>query len=241
VTKAVLILKQTARFGLALVAIMVALPAAAGSFTPPAGCTGWLTVQSRACRVSNYYKCTQDAQGDQWRTDFDQEGLFFASRTDAEGQWVESIDMNPMVSQTLDAGAEDPASFSELLGGIDTFAFNLTRDDGTTSRVRGFDRLTGKTVHIDGVSLSETEFEFSEDDGSGGTIRRSRGVEYIHPGWRLFFAGPSEWDGGDGYLPIDGSPVQFVFPGEKGFFSTQPLFECNAILSNYSKGSPDGH
>ena len=141
----------------ALVAVFFAgaAPAFAGSFTPPAGCTGFLTVQARACRVSNYYTCTQDAAGDQWRADFDQEGIFFASRVDAEGQWVESLEMNPMVRQTLDPGAEDPASFTELLGGLDSFAFTLSRDNGERSVVRGFDRLTGKTVIIDGVSLSD--------------------------------------------------------------------------------------
>jgi hypothetical protein len=211
----------------------------AGSFTPPAGCTGWLTVQGRACRVSNFYKCTQDAPGDQWRTDFDQEGLFFASRTDSEGQWVESIDMNPMVRQTIDS-VEDPASFSELLGGIDTFAFSLRRDDGGASTVRGFDRLTGKTIVIDGVGLQETQFEFSETKADGAVVQ-SRGNEYISADWRLFFAGPSEWDDGSGAVPMDGSPLQFIFPGEPGFFSTEPLFECDAILSSYSKGESDGN
>lgn len=219
--------------------LMLPVTGHAGSFTPPAGCTGWLTVQSRACRVSNYYKCTQDAPGDQWRTDFDQEGLFFASRTDAEGQWVESIDMNPMTRQTL-SGGEDPASFSELLGGADTFAFSLARDDGGSSAVVGFDRLTGKTVVIDGVSLQETQFEFAETKADGSVVK-SRGNEYISADWRLFFAGPSEWDDGSGAVPMDGSPLQFIFPGEPGFFSSQPLFECDAILSSYSKGAAHGN
>ncbi|QCO56085.1 hypothetical protein EOK75_10305 [Pseudorhodobacter turbinis] len=228
-----------------IVALLVVLTAptgaAAGAFNPPAGCSGYLTVQSRSCRVSNYYTCTQDAPGDQWRADFDQQGLFFVSRVDAEGQWVESLDINPMVRQTLDAGAEDPASFTELLGGLDSFSFNLTRDNGERSSVRGFDRLTGRSVQIDGITLQETEFEYSETDREGNLLRRSRGVEYIHPEWRIFFAGPSEWDGGDGYLPMDGSPVEFIFPDEPGFFSNQPVFECDAILSNYSKGSANGN
>ncbi|MDN5788691.1 hypothetical protein [Pseudorhodobacter sp.] len=216
-------------------------PAFAGAFTPPAGCTGWLTVQARACRVSNYYKCSQDAPGDQWRADFDQEGLFFASRIDAEAQWVESLEFNPSVRQTLDPGAEDPASFTELLNGVDTFAFNLSRDDGGSSKVRGFDRLSGRTVQIDGVSLLETSFEYTEIDASGTVTNRSHGNEYIHPEWRLFFAGPSQTDLGTGDLPIDGSPVEFIFPGEPGFFSTRPVFECDAVLSSYSKGNSDGN
>jgi hypothetical protein len=217
-----------------------AAPAQAGSFVPPQGCTAFLTVQSRACRVSTYYTCTQDAPGDQWRADFDQEGMFFLSRVDREGQWVESIDLNPLVRQSLDANPEDPASFSELLAGVDTFAFNLSRDNGENSKVRGFDRLTGQSVVIDGITLSETQFEYSETDSTGTSLRRARGTEYIHPDWRLFFAGPTEWDGGDGYVPMDGSPVQFMSPGEPGFAATQPVFECDAILSNYSKGASGG-
>ena len=223
-----------------ILSLALPLPAlAAGTFTPPAGCTTWLTVQARACRVSQYYKCTGDAPGDQWRADFDQDGMFFVSRIDAESQWLESYDLFPTVKQTLDANPEDPASFSDLLGGIDTFAFNLTKDDGRQSRVRGFDKLTGKTVVIDGVTLRQTEFEFEEQDVDGNLLRRSKGNEYVHPDWRNFFAGPSQWDGGDGqYVPIDGSPVQFVFPGEKGFSATDPLYECDAVLSSLPQSRP---
>ncbi|SEN31082.1 hypothetical protein SAMN05216227_10118 [Pseudorhodobacter antarcticus] len=226
--------------GFALGGVAAPQAAQAGSFVPPQGCTAFLTVQSRACRVSTYYTCTQDTPGDQWRADFDQEGMFFLSRVDREGQWVESIELNPTVRQTLDAAPEDQASFTDLLGGIDTFAFNLSRDNGENSRVRGFDRLTGQSVVIDGVTLSQTEFEYGETDTAGTPLRRARGTEYIHPEWRLFFAGPTEWDGGEGYVPMDGSPVEFMFPGEPGFAAMQPVFECDAILSNYSKGAAGG-
>ena len=40
------------------------------------------------------------------------------------------------------------------------------------------------------------------------------------------------WDPGDGtYLPLDGSPVEFIFPGEPGFLKTQPIYDCDAIMS----------
>jgi hypothetical protein len=211
-------------------------PASAAGFTPPEGCTTWLTVQAKQCRVSNYYKCDRDAPGDQWRADFDQEGIFFVSRIDAEGQWVESFDLFPTVRQTLDPNPEDPASFTELLTGLDSFAFDLTKDDGRQSRVRGFDRLTGRTVTIDGVNLLETQYEFSETDLDGNLLRQSRGNEYIHPEWRNFFAGPGEYDGGAGYVPIDGSPVTFDFPGDPGFESTQPIYECDVVTSGLPPG-----
>lgn len=218
-------------------ALLIAAPATAGTFTPPEGCTAFLTVQSRQCRVSNYYKCSGDAPGDQWRQDFDQEGVFFKSRIDAETQWIESYDLNPTVKQTLDPGAEDPASFSDLTGiGIDTFAFGLSKETGEQTRVRGFDKLTGKSLVIDGVTLKQTEFEFTETDTEGNVLRQSRGNEFISPEWRTFFSGPSEWDDGTGYVPLDGSPVQFILPGEPKFGSTQPLFDCDTVVSQSEVG-----
>jgi hypothetical protein len=229
------------RAALLALACLIALPAPAraGAFEPPAGCQTWLTVQSRGCRVSNYYKCAADAPGDQWRADFDQEGIFFVSRIDRETQWVESYDMNPTVRQVLDPAPADPASFSELLAsGLDSYDFGLSRDDGSRSVVRGFDRLTGRSVTIDGIVLQETEFQFAETDLAGNVLREARGNEYIHPEWRNFFAGPSEWNGGDGYVPIDGSPRDFVFPGEPGFAATQPLYDCDAVMSEAPPRGP---
>lgn len=218
---------------IALTALLPAAPALAGSWTPPVGCEIMMTVQSRGCRVSNHYICKADPPGDQWRADFDQEGIYFYSRINREAEWIESFDVNPTVRQTLDPGAEDPASFSELLSaGIDTYVFSLTREDGTHSNVSGFDRLTGRSVTIDGQALDETEFDYTETDDGGNIIRRARGNEYISRDKRVFFAGPGETDLGDGqWLPIDGSPVDFAFPGDKGFGSTQPIFDCDAVLS----------
>lgn len=215
-------------------AALIATPVMAGSFTPPEGCETFLTVQANGCRVSNHYICQADAPGDQWRTDFDQEGAFFTSRVDYEAQWVESYELDPPVRQTLDPNPSDPASFSELLAtGRDTYIFGLSDDTGERTRVRGSDTLTGRTVVIDGISLQETAFNFTETDLNGKVLRSSRGNEYISAEWRLFFSGPSQWDGGDGtFVPIDGSPMQFIFPGEPGFASTQPLFDCDAVMSS---------
>ncbi|MDM7931723.1 hypothetical protein [Tabrizicola sp.] len=211
-----------------------AAPALAGNWTAPEGCEVFMTVQAKACRVSNHYRCLGDAEGDQWRADFDQEGVFFYSRIDFEGQWVESYTLNPTVRQVLDSQRADSASFSELLEtGIDTWDFGMTRNDGSASQARGYDRLTGRTVVIDGITLSETEVEFIESDVMGNTLRRAQGNEYLHPEWRLFFAGPGETDLGDGrWIPIDGSPVEFIFPGEDGFLDTQPKYDCDVLSAN---------
>ncbi len=207
-----------------------AAPALAGTWTAPEGCEVFMTVQSKGCRVSHYYRCEADNPGDQWRVDLDQEGPFFYSKIDAEGQWVESYDP---IKQTLDPSPADPASYSELIAeGVDTWSFGLSKADGTGSRAEGYDRLTGQSFVIDGIALQQTEVDFTEYDLSGNVLRRSKGNEYVNPDWRLFFAGPGETDLGDGqWLPIDGSPMQFVFPGEEGFLSSQPLFDCDALTA----------
>ncbi len=212
--------------------LFLACPAFAGSFTPPEGCTLKMTVQSRGCNVSNYYTCEADNPGDQWRTDFDQEGAFFQSKIDSETQWIESYDLNPPVKQTLDANPSDPASFSDLLAtGRDNFNFDLTKDNGEISTVRGFDQLTGEEVVIDGVTLKRTEYAMTETDPDGNILRQSRGREFISPDFRTFFSGSAEvWTGSE-WLPLEGSPMSFDFEGDKGFGATQPIFDCDAVLS----------
>lgn len=209
------------------------LPAlAANQWAAPQGCEVFMTVQSKECRVSNHFRCTGDAPGDQWRADFDQDGIFFQSRINSEAEWIESYELNPTIKQELMPGALDPASFSGLLStGRDDFIFSLDKGDGEQTDVRGYDRLTGKTVVIDGITLSETEYSYEESNAMGQVLRQSRGNEYVHPEWRLFFSGPSEWWDGTEWLPIDGSPVAFVFPGEPGFAATEPLFNCDPVLS----------
>jgi len=211
-------------------------PALAGTWTPPEGCTAYLTVQAKQCRVSHHYTCAGDAPGDQWRVDMGQEGPFFYSRIDREGQWLESYDP---VLQTLDPNPDDPASFSALLAeGLDTWDFTLSKADGTGSRAAGYDRLTGQTVVIDGVTLQQTEVEFIEYDLSGMVLRRSRGNEYVSPDWRMFFAGPGETDLGEGqWLAIDGSPVDFIFPVEDGFLASQPQYDCDVLTASLAAWS----
>jgi hypothetical protein len=219
---------------LGLSGFFLAMSAEAGSFTPPPNCETYLTVQSRQCSVSNHYRCAADAPGDSWRVDFDQEGRFFEAKTDRETQWIESREFNPSNVQTLDPNPADPASFSTLLAsGFDSFDFNLSHSNGEHSHVTGSDRLTGESVVIDDVELQETEFEYTETDMSGNILRQGRGHEYIHPGWRKFFSGPSEiYAGDDTWLPMDSSPKLFINPGEPGFGATQPLFDCDPVLSS---------
>lgn len=201
-------------------------------FTPPKGCTVYLTVQEKGCVVSNLYRCTQDKPGDQWRADFGQDGAFFVSKTDRETQWIESVDLDSGDHEKLQPGAQDPASFSTLLAtGRDDFDFTTENDAGVVRHYKGHDRLTGETVTIDGVPLKRTEFSLTATGAGGEVLWKSSGHEYISPEWRTFLSGAGLWDQKGAQTPYDNSPVRLIRPGQPGFAETVPEYGCNDMMS----------
>lgn len=209
-------------------------PAVAGTFTPPPGCTADMTVQMLGCTVSNHYTCAADTPGDRWRADFGQNGKFFESRINAEAEWVESFDFNPDGRKVLEQPQRDAASFSALLAtGEDRYDFSTLADDGARQNVTGFDRLTGLTTVIDGVTLLQTQYDAQAVQDDGTPAWHTRGHEFIDPARRIFLSGRGEWQGAEGgeFLPFDSSPLNFAFPGDAGFMSTTPLFGCDEVLS----------
>ncbi|MCX7646363.1 MAG: hypothetical protein N2Z62_13860 [Rhodobacteraceae bacterium] len=214
------------------------MPAAAGTFTPPPGCEAFLTVQTRSCKVSNHYTCAADAPGDQWRVDFGLNGPFFRSRIDREAQWVESHESDGTVD-LLEPDPPDPASFSELLAtGRDTFEFSTLKSNGIRENVKGYDQLTGQSVTIDGVTLMRTRYEVRATTDDGRMIWHARGNEYLHPEWRMFLSGAGQMDLGEGFLPQDFTPVEFIFPGEPDFLTTVPRYDCEAVTASAPPAAP---
>lgn len=210
---------------------LLAAPALAGTFTPPEGCTPWLTVQMRSCKVSNHYTCENDAQGDKWRVDFGINGAYFRSRIDYETQWVESHNSDGIV-ELLEPNPADPASFSELLEtGLDSYDFSQMKSDGVRENIKGYDRLTGESVVIDGVTLLRTKYdaEIRYDDGT--LAWKAQGSEFIHPEWRIFLSGTGQVQIDGNLIPKDFTPVDFVFPGEPGFMETIPTYDCESITA----------
>ncbi len=214
-----------------LTALVASTPVVAQqSFATPDGCEAKLTVQHKGCVLINVWQCDADDPGDQWIALISQAGVFSIQKVDDEFQWIESYKLTG--NETLVSPVEDPASLTELFSNqIDTWDFTLETEEGTERNV-GFDLLTGETTVIDGETLLNTEFQGRTLDGDGNEIDASNGAQFVSEKHRLFFFGTS-WPQENPAQVIDMSPVEFVYPGETGFFTDQPQYECNVIESGY--------
>ncbi|KQB95199.1 hypothetical protein AL073_16865 [Loktanella sp. 1ANDIMAR09] len=214
-----------------LSALVVAAPATAQqSFAAPEGCEAVLTVQNKGCVMTNVWQCAADEPGDQWIALLTQAGVFSVQKVDAEFQWVEAYKVTG--NERLITPAEDPASLTTLFETqIDTWDFMLETDEGTERNV-GFDMLTGETTEIDGEVLLNTEFQGRTIDGDGNVIDASSGRQFVSEEHRLFFFGET-WSDDNPDQVIDMSPVEFIYPGEPGFFADMPVYECNVIESGF--------
>jgi len=202
-------------------------------FYPPQGCTGLVTVQTRGCSVSNIWTCEADTPGDSWEIVFLNDGPVHMGRIDYEGQWLENYDMFPIEREVLEQPSRDPFSLTELFtSGLDTADFTLRSGEGRT-RVKGFDRLTGETVVIDDEPLLITEFMVELYTLSGDQLYRREGNEHVSEKFRRFFGGPSTVEIDDRQIKVDYSPVEFIYPGEPGFFTKIPKYDCEAEMVRF--------
>lgn len=214
-------------------ALLALLPVgvSAQTFTLPAGCEAFVTVQSKDCNVSHHFICEGDPDGHQRRADLDENELVYVGRIDSEAQWIESFHLRSGHSERLGA-ASDPASFTGLLAdNRDTWDFVTESDEIGPTRYVGEDRLTGEEVVIDGVTLMRTEYEIVAEDGAGNEIWRATGREFASRDWRMFLSGESSYVTTNDTFETDGSPMEFIFPGETGFLSVNPKYGCGEMMS----------
>ncbi len=203
--------------------------------TPPDGCTAYLTTQSRGCIVSHNWICEGDAPGTHWRLSVDEDGPFYLSFTDSEFRWLQSYELRSGAQNTIIEPEEDPASITELFEtGSDSMVFSTIHEGPTGGRIQrdytGFDMLTGETVEIDGRTLNRTQFSYEYDLGNGP--RRVEGNQYVSRDWRMFFGGVETTVLPDGEIvESDNSPMEFAEPGERGFLSATPLYDCGDTMS----------
>lgn len=219
----------------AAILICLAAPAAAQDrMSLPAGCEAYLTVQMRSCVVSHHFTCAGEPKGHQRRVDVIEDGVVYSGLIDSEAQWLRSYyPFSDDVEELLPDPA-DPASFTRLVEtGLDTYDFRTVSPIGGEQRYVGQDSLTGERVVIDGVTLLRTEYRIRQIDESGEVVWRAAGSEYISEEWRMFLSGTGEaWTPEDGTYSVDDTPVEFVFPGEPGFLTMRPKYDCGAIMSS---------
>ncbi|WP_313349626.1 hypothetical protein [Paracoccus sp. (in: a-proteobacteria)] len=215
--------------GTATVLSFLVQPVAAANFTPPSGCKLEITVQNRGCTVSQHYRCSADAPGDQRVTYFTREGATFQSRIDRETRWMESTDLRSGLTDVLEDEAQDHASFSTLLSTRrDDFDFWTRSNSGERLRHVGHDELTGETVQIDGVTLEMTRFDLTTFSESGQQLIHRKGQQFISRTQGRFYGGvetSEDWTGA--VQQTNDSPVTFSFPGQAGFGSTTPEYDCD--------------
>lgn len=213
------------------IALLAASPLAAQEFSLPAGCEGYLTIQSQSCTVSHYFRCADDQNGEQRRATLDEEGLTYVGRINGEAEWIESFHLRSGHTEQLMMSA-DPMSMSELLANdLDSWDFTTESREIGDSRYVGFDRLTGETVQIDGITLLRTEFALTAYDAEGNEAWRSEGREFVNPEWRMFIGGESSFITSDDRFDSDDTPVEFIFPGEPGYLSVNPKHGCGVEMS----------
>lgn len=226
--------RLTRHIAAALMPALLAGPALAGGFTPPQGCTGFLTVQMKGCMAVNFWRC--EADPDQtWTGLFDDAGLASVSVFDDELQWLDAYFNYDKTREVTLLPAADPISVTELMKtGEDRFAFEVesTGGDGAMRlAVTGHDRLTGREVEIDGVGLKEvaTRLDITRPDGSSDYS--AEGHQYLWPEMRVFLFGVETIAAGGPADTYDNTPVDIILPGEPGFGASEPLYECNTVTS----------
>ena len=234
-------MRRAIPWGLAAPLALLAAPAAAQGFEPPQGCEGMLTVQMRGCMVTNHFACEGDPEGVRRHITFREEGASGASIIDDEYQWLETY--GPERRETLGSDVPDPASLTELFeSGVDTFDFPVVESSGPeeqTFRIIGVDELQGEEVEIDGEPLERTRFAMKRLGPDGEEVYSVSGEQYVSRDRRLFFAGTETLEIDGRTVEGDNTPVRFIEPGEPGFMSEEPLYECDTTDIGFMPGASE--
>jgi len=210
----------------------VLAPAAWADEVMPDGCTHHLTVQMRGCLMARHYTCDATG-GDRWAVLHNQDGAFLVSRIDADAHWVSTQELETGIqTQVLpDPGA--PTSISNLMDtGYDAFVFDERIED-LVIRYEGFDRLTGEEVEIDGEPLMVTNFRYRViHPETGRILSMTEGQEFVSRRHNRFFSGVRTFTNSDGDETTDHTPMEFIYPGERGFEARTAIHGCGAMMSS---------
>ncbi|MDO5705415.1 MAG: hypothetical protein Q4G49_10145, partial [Paracoccus sp. (in: a-proteobacteria)] len=167
-----------------------------------------------------------------------QDGMTYLSVIDAETRWIESVSPTVGLTDRLEDEAKTHASFSRLLEtGRDDFDFWTVSDTGERLHHVGHDELTGEIVTIGGVELEKTRFDLTTTFENGDVMLTRTGQQFISRVMGRFYGGvetSTDWTGQT--VNSNDSPVTFAFPGQPGFGSTTPQYDCDMLMTQLSQG-----
>ncbi len=214
------------------IAVLALIPCTASAqagqvFTLPKGCTGYMTVQYRGCAVDLNYTC-EAAQGQNLVLSVASDDTTTFRRYDREFRGLETRYFDDGMQIILQEPEPDPLSLTELLEtGVDSYEYSDLVNGEFELTYKGVDTLANTQVTIDGRALEMTEFTMVMSGPDGEVLEQLSGQQFIDLEHRLFFPGIFV-DELTGENTTNNTPAAFVYPGEPGFASRVPEFDCDA-------------
>lgn len=214
------------------------------TFKPPHACTKILTVQQRECRVENHWWCEQQQRG--WTGAFGLDGTVLnLEQSDANGEMVSYQNFVDGPFFVTPVKVLDPLSISTLLetgqDDLELIVEMSILSGKAKFNSRSTVELTGEHEVIDGENLFITEVRdhllylesegFSEERDAvmkNINYRAVRHAYWISLDDEMFvIGGTSRIINIDEAVEYhDHTPVEIIRPGEEGFFSKIPKYDC---------------
>ncbi len=205
-------------------------PALARDVVFPRECTPFVTVQSADCTVLAAARCSGE-NGEILRLQvYDESGLinveeqtldwsllFTASPTEGIGIFVDEGPHDELSRDSVERYGEDYFNYSVVFAvpGMGEFETNLT----------GILISEDELVEIDGHDLDLYRFRFAATLGENGTLEVDQSAfGSAEFGFFLNGKGVQRFAGEE--TDLDSTPVVFFEPGEAGFESADPKFNC---------------
>ena len=209
----------------AMILALLAAPAMAQDYVPPAGCEAILTVQGQSCTARHVMRCADNpggftvavvgAPGIVAFTVFD--GGSMATRSE-DRETGEVFSANP-VADPLDV-------IAAVQTGADSFDMTVTRDsDGLQYRHVGEFHRDGDPVLIGGRQLWPLAGTRTISNPAGDQSVTMHNTMLFDPALRITF-GAQAHRADTGVLTQDWTPVTFALPGEPGFLTMEPAYGC---------------
>lgn len=211
--------------GLAVAVLALPVCGWAQVYTVPAGCEAIVTVQSRSCLVRQVMRCADNPDGATIAL-VRQEGEDVLLRQDAGSQTIEAVSVGTgEVVRTV--VVTDPID-ARLAAKTGHDGFDLEQDGGPGPRERFAGEMVsdGAPVIIDGVLLVPLAAETVITTIKTGETRTLRQTLLFEPRERIAYVATTQMTDPPGAL-LDRTPVSFILPGEAGFLSMEPDYDCD--------------